>query len=123
MRKLTILALTLVPAVALAETSPVFQQVVDDAAVSYQKRECPTVVFDLDGTLLDDRPRTVQILKDFAADRRYVTPAAAAQIQNLTVALVKYRLPDTLAAVGVTDPTVINNAAAFKASAFSVTTT
>jgi hypothetical protein len=111
-------AVSLLPALASAQSSPVLQQVLSDTTAAYNKQERPMVVFDIEGTLLDNRPRILQIMKDFAADKHYVTPAAAAQIQNLTVPLVKYRLPDTLASVGVTDPAVVNNAAAFWAERF-----
>lgn len=107
----------LTPALAFAG-GPALQQVVADVTASYNKQERPMVVFDLEGTLLDNRSRILQILKEFSLDKQYVTPAAAAQLQALTLPMVKYRLPETLAAVGITDPAVINNAAAFWAERF-----
>ena len=119
LNKLVVLmTLSLSPAFAGAQSSPLLQQVLSDVTASYNKQERPMVVLDIEGTLLDNRPRIFQIMKDFAADKHYVTPAAAAQLQNLTVPLIKYRLQDTLASVGVTDPAVVNNAAAFWAERF-----
>lgn len=115
---LALVVCLLVPVSAMAQAGTVMQQVLADVTAAYNKQERPIVVFDLEGTLLDNRPRILQILKEFAADKSYVTPGAAAQLQTLTVPLVKYRLPDTLAAVGVVDPAVVNNAAAFWAERF-----
>ena len=73
---------------------------------------------DLDGSLLDNRPRILQILKEFSKEKKYITPDAAAKLATLTVTSVQYRLPDTLASVGITDPAVVQNAAAFWAERF-----
>ena len=73
----------------------------------------PVVVFDIDHTLYDGRPRTLVILAEFAAtlppsQRRY-----ADAIQNIPLKGVAYLLKDTLTASGVTDPQVIAAAEAY----------
>lgn len=66
--------------------------------------EDPLVVFDLDGTLYDNTHRTLRILLEFAhthasAHRRFYDRVRATSARDL-----KYRVADTLAAVGFEDP-------------------
>ncbi len=107
------LAVFLTPALAAAQSSPVLNKIIQDVQAAYNKQERPIVVFDTDGTLLDNRPRTLFILSEFAKQKAYVTPEAAQRLANITLPMVQYRLPDTLNAIGITDPAVVNNAAAF----------
>jgi phosphoglycolate phosphatase-like HAD superfamily hydrolase len=62
----------------------------------------PVVVFDLDGTLMDNRPRTVAILHELAAEWDKAEPALAARLRATTAAQVPYHFRDTLDAMGVT---------------------
>jgi len=80
---------------------------------AYRAKERPVVVFDVDGTLLDNRPRIMQILVEFSKQKSYVTADAARKLQGLTIDMIQYRLNDTLARVNVTDQAVVNNAAAY----------
>jgi len=62
----------------------------------------PVVVFDLDGTLMDNRPRTCAILHELA-DRWAVTePAVAERLRGVTPSEVPYHFHETLARHGVT---------------------
>lgn len=110
---LVIFAAALAPQAVAAQSDPTLAKIVGDVQNAYNKGERPIVVFDIDGTLLDNRARILQILKEFSKEKAYVTPEAAQRLKTLTIQMVQYRLPDTLAAAGISDANVRNNAAAF----------
>ncbi len=60
----------------------------------------PRVVFDLDGTLLDNRPRTAAILRELIA---LWPEAAAAKLRQLGVEQIRYDMADTFAQLGLED--------------------
>lgn len=62
----------------------------------------PVVVFDLDGTLLDNRARTLQILRAYADEVRGVFPDIAEGLGSLQRDDVAYMLADTLHGCGIT---------------------
>ena len=69
--------------------------------------QVPVVVFDLDHTLFDGRPRTLVILAEFAATVAAEQPSVARAIGRIALHDVAYLLRDTLAKVGVTDAKVV----------------
>lgn len=71
----------------------------------------PVVVFDLDGTLFDNGPRTWQILVDFAESEGNAELRAA--LDALPRRNLPYLLQETLARVGFEDPPLVERAAAF----------
>jgi hypothetical protein len=58
------------------------------------------VVFDLDGTLIDNRPRTLAILHDFAGGCRASSPDLAARLERALPTDLAYLLSDTLERLG-----------------------
>ena len=64
----------------------------------------PVVVFDLDGTLMDNRPRTVAILREFAAMCRDRDPDLAGNLDRARTIDLSYLLTDSLEALGVVVP-------------------
>ena len=64
-------------------------------------RERPTVVFDLDSTLLDNRPRTLGILGELADAWESDHAAIAQAIRSLVVDDLAFLVDDSLASVGV----------------------
>jgi hypothetical protein len=73
----------------------------------------PVVVFDLDGTLMDNRPRTLAILKELAMELRseahsHAEVIAAAKADNLA-----YLLTDTLRKLGIEHPELAERAEAY----------
>jgi beta-phosphoglucomutase-like phosphatase (HAD superfamily) len=62
----------------------------------------PLVVFDLDGTLFDNRARTLQILMEYAAEIEGELPDVARALSVLTADEIHYLLSDTLRGVGLT---------------------
>lgn len=70
----------------------------------------PLVVFDLDGTLMDNRPRTHTILTELAAELRAEAHAAAEVLGNARVENVAYLLTETLRLIGVDHPEIVSRA-------------
>jgi hypothetical protein len=73
----------------------------------------PVVVFDLDGTLMDNRPRTLAILQELALELRaeahtHAEVIAAAKVENLA-----YLLTDTLQKLGLEHPELAARAEQF----------
>src|SRR5690349_13139692 len=66
-------------------------------------REHALVLLDLDSTLYDNRPRTLRILREWAAARSGQHPAEAARIQAIRPEVQRYRIDQTLSAAGITD--------------------
>ncbi len=73
----------------------------------------PVVVFDLDGTLFDNRPRTLRILQEYAAEVRAEAPDVAAALESMTVDRVLYLLSDTLHVCNVTHADLVNDITKF----------
>lgn len=63
-------------------------------------RGTPVVVFDLDGTLVDNRPRTLAILREFAARHRHRDAEVAERLENARTGDLAYLLTDSLRRLG-----------------------
>ncbi len=70
----------------------------------------PVVVFDLDGTLVDNRPRTCAILGEIATLWQTTEPELAARLKTATPDRVPYHFRDTLALYGVTREDLVTSA-------------
>lgn len=79
-------------------------------------RECarvgptPLAVFDLDGTLYDNRPRTAQILTQYGEEVAAEFPEVAQALATLDPEGVHYLLSDTLRAVGLSKVEIVSDA-------------
>jgi hypothetical protein len=73
----------------------------------------PVVVFDLDGTLFDNRPRTRAILSELAEVWRTRYPEAGARLLRLPEIEMAYLLTDTLNRLGLTDAERVAEAQVF----------
>ncbi|MBP9111263.1 MAG: HAD family hydrolase [Polyangiaceae bacterium] len=73
----------------------------------------PVVVFDLDGTLLDNRTRTRAILHEFAASTRETHAAFASTLETLVEEHIHYGIAPTLERMGIVDAPYIERATAF----------
>ncbi len=94
-------------------------QILDTVRQAYNRGERPIVIFDLEGTLFDNRSRILQILREYGEkELKTVRPQAAQILASLTVAQIQYMLPDTLKAAGITEEAVVNNAAVFWSERF-----
>lgn len=107
------------PAAPAAAAQPLPQRLLEAVRQSYHRQERPMVVFDLEGTLFDNRPRILQILKEYGEQElKNVRPAFAQILAGLTVSQIQYMLPDTLKGAGIHEEAVINNAAVFWSQRF-----
>jgi len=73
----------------------------------------PVVVFDLDGTLMDNRPRVVAIIKELGLHWRDKHPEDAARCALSTVELIGYGFIENLQKLGVTSPALHEEGLAF----------
>ncbi len=71
------------------------------------------VVFDLDGTLMDNRPRTSAILHELATAWSTREPELAAKLAGAKSTELQYLLSDTLAKLGVTRTDLVGEAEIF----------
>lgn len=69
----------------------------------------PIVVFDLDGTLFDNRPRTRAILLEYAEDVANEFPEVADRLAPVTVEGIGYLLSETLRECGLTHADVVRD--------------
>lgn len=72
-----------------------------------------SVVFDLDGTILDNRPRVAVILEELAEHWRELHPEAAARLAHVRVEDIVYDTVANLELLGVRDPALQSAAVAF----------
>jgi len=66
----------------------------------HKAQSTPVVVFDLDGTLMDNRPRTIAILREFAAQHRHRDPELAVRLESADQSDLEYLLTDSLERLG-----------------------
>ena len=107
------------PGVGGGTSAQVLQEIIGKVRKAYGKQQRPMVIFDIDGTLFDNRPRIMQILKEYGEkELKRVRPEDYQRFSAVTLGHVRYRLTETLAGLGVTDPGVINNANVFWSEKF-----
>ena len=73
----------------------------------------PLVVFDLDATLYDNRPRTLEILMEYREQILDTRPDVAEPLGALTSERIEYLLSDTLRGCGVTRADVVADVTRF----------
>lgn len=73
----------------------------------------PLVVFDLDATLYDNRPRTLEILMEYREQILDTRPDVAEPLASLTSERIDYLLSDTLRGCGVTRAEVVSDVTRF----------
>lgn len=72
-----------------------------------------SVVFDLDGTLLDNRPRTLAIFRELGETWKQKAPSLAERLMHTSVSELMYLAKDSLTKLGVVDPTLMAEGEAF----------
>jgi len=77
------------------------------------KSRTPVVVFDLDGTLMDNRPRTAAILRELSATWTTSHPSMAPKLASAAADDLAYLLTDSLARLGVTRTDLVREAEVF----------
>jgi hypothetical protein len=104
------------PRLEASRQHALLQRIVDRCAfdpVRDRAKPTPVVVFDLDGTLFDNRPRTRAILSELAQTWRAAHPELALRVEGIRHDEMAYLLTDTLARIGVTDVERVEEAQAF----------
>lgn len=84
-----------------ADRAILLRRLLDRARASAEAGSCPVVVFDLDGTLIDNRPRVVAIMHELGEHWRESHPEAAARCREATVDQIGYGVVDNLKRLGV----------------------
>jgi hypothetical protein len=77
------------------------------------KGPTPVVVFDLDGTLMDNRPRTARILRELGALWKDRDPVAASKLDAASTEELAYLLTDSLSRLGITRTELVRDAEMF----------
>ena len=78
-----------------------------------ERGERPVVVFDLDGTLFDNRPRTLSILRELGDAVGGTHPHVTRAIMEMEAANLVYGITDSLAKHGILDADIAARAVAF----------
>lgn len=78
----------------------------------------PVIVFDLDGTLMDNRPRSAAILREIGEMWAMRHPEHAARLQTTTPDSLAYLLGDSLRLLGITAAELVAEAEAYWKSRF-----
>ncbi len=100
---------------------PAYPRIPDDQAKELYRRilaRCeqrtekgpPVVVLDLDGTLMDNRPRTVAILRDLGAQWKTSHPEASAMLVACSADRLAYLLSDSLRRLKIVEPSLVAEA-------------
>ncbi|MFS8066915.1 MAG: HAD family hydrolase [Byssovorax sp.] len=95
-----------------AERAALLRSIVDQVRLQVA-RSPAVVVFDLDGTLMDNRPRVVAILHELASAWRVLHPAAAAACARAEADDIGYGFIQNLRRLGVEDPALHEEGLAF----------
>lgn len=106
-------ALVLVSTTAWAK-SPLLDAVLakTQAVVNAGKAQ-PVVVFDLDATLFDNRPRNIAIFRAWAIQPKHLGTPVALKVMGLKAEQTEYRYADTLKKIGITDKAIVDDFGAF----------
>jgi hypothetical protein len=97
---------------SLPEQSRVLSRIVS-RCVPVPGEPAPVVVFDLDGTLMDNRPRTARILQDLAHELRAEAHSAAEILAAARSEELAYLLGDSLKKLGIEHPDLLDRAETF----------
>ncbi len=95
------------------EQTTLLDGIVARARAVREKGGSPVVVFDLDGTLMDNRPRTIRILHELAHTWSEKYPEASASLREAHPDRTVYALSETLDRVGVRGAELIELAETF----------
>jgi len=77
------------------------------------------IVFDLDGTLLDNRPRTSQILRELSREWQTKHPEESAALAKIEPSQLEYLVSDSLAGLGFSQDRIADAVAFWKAHFFA----
>jgi hypothetical protein len=102
------------PRLSRAEQATLLRSIVGRVRTEADARgPTPVVVFDLDGTLMDNRPRTAVILREFAGTLGREDEELAARLRACEPKKLAYLLTESLGALGVTRSDLVARAESF----------
>tara|TARA_B100000674_G_C37879892_1_gene933781 strand:+ start:325 stop:1047 length:723 start_codon:yes stop_codon:yes gene_type:complete len=99
-------------------TASLCDQLIEQAKSVLATGRDPLVIFDLDGTLYDNRTRTFRILEEYAHQEAERLPELLRAAQNLRLDDVEYLMVDTLKSVDFTDENAIQGLMAYWKTCF-----
>lgn len=97
----------------LPHQSHVLRSVLERVEQTLDAGRTPVVVFDLDATLYDNRPRTLEILMEYREDVFESHPDVAEALGGATAERIEYLLSDTLRACGITRSDIVQDVTRF----------
>ena len=83
-----------------------------------RNEQTPVVVFDLDGTLMDNRPRTLAILRELAEELRAEQHGSADRLAKAEADQLAYLLGDSMRQIGIEHPELVTRAEGYWKSRF-----
>lgn len=97
----------------LPHQTHVLRSVLERVQQTIEAGQNPVVVFDLDATLYDNRPRTLEILMEYREDVFESHPDVAEALGVCTAERIEYLLSDTLRGCGITRSDIVQDITRF----------
>ncbi|MBS2018702.1 MAG: haloacid dehalogenase-like hydrolase [Deltaproteobacteria bacterium] len=101
------------PRLSPADQHALIQRIVARCKTTASGDVSPVVVFDLDGTLMDNRPRTLAILHELASELETEAHESASVLARARGEELAYLLGDSLKRIGLEHPELVSRAEAY----------
>lgn len=98
--------------ISTTEAQHLFAKIIDQSGHSHSEGP-PVIVLDLDGTLIDNRPRTAAILRDLGEHWREKYPEESVELRAIVPNKLSYLLADSLRRLKILEPSLVAEATEF----------